>query len=426
IREIKPATVEVEPGIILDDLNQQLRSRQCQFPVDPVSGKLCTIGGMIATNAAGPHGVKYGSTKDHIESMTVVLANGDFATFSKDFTSNSSHVGSATTYIHSQLESLLFQNKEEILQRFPRVAKNSCGYNLIDAVKTGTLDILKLLTGSEGTLAVIVRATLRLFPIPRARVGAVAYFRDYSSTVEATLRGLETKPSAIEIMDRTYFLLGQGFSTATDALINPEASTMLYFEYEGESTEAIEPSVSKLADALKLCHAMRFSILNSTAELNKLLDLREAVSKKINLDETFGKSSFIEDVAVPIHNMPAYIVGLSRILQQYGIEFSIYGHAGSGNIHCGTFLDMNDPKQYSAIDRVAGEVNDLAISLGGTLSGEHGDGFIRTPFLERLYGPEVYQIFNQVKHIFDPANILNPGKIIGPQNTSILHDISFA
>ena len=145
----------------------------------------------------------------------------------------------------------------------------------------------------------------------------------------------------------------------------------------------------------------------------------------MNFEDSFGKSSFIEDVAVPVLNMPAYISGLSTILGRYGIEFSAYGHAGAGNIHCGTFVDLKNPRHFNVIDRVASEVTDLAISLGGTLSGEHGDGFVRTPFLERLYGHEVYELFKLVKETFDPGNIFNPGKIIGPQNATILHDVHF-
>ncbi|MBI4428165.1 MAG: FAD-binding oxidoreductase [Ignavibacteriales bacterium] len=422
IRGIRSSAVDVQPGVVLEDLNERLRLSQAYFPVDPVSGKLCTIGGMIATNAAGPHGVKYGSMKDHVESLRVVFADGTVADIDGKPPLANSHLAG----IFAVIETLLMPNKKRILRRFPNVAKNSSGYNLKDAVGGKTLDLRKLLVGSEGTLAVVVGARLKLSRLPQAHVGAVAHFSDYSSMVEATIRGLELHPSAIEVMDRTYFLLGEGFSPSTDALIDKKSTAMLYFEFEGDSEKDLEPALPRLTEVLKPCKPLSFSSLKSEEEMRNLFELREAVSKRLNLEDTFGKSSFIEDVAVPVHNMPLYIEELSRILSKFGIRFSIYGHAGSGNIHCGTFVDLKEPQQFRAIDRVAGEIADLAVSLGGTLSGEHGDGFVRTPFLERLYGTEVYALFGRVKEIFDPLNILNPGKIVGPQNISILHDISFA
>lgn len=417
------AGAEVEPGIILHDLNERLFADGRFFPVDPVSGKLCTIGGMISTNAAGPHGVKYGSMKDHVDSLTVVLSNGEIATISKTGFDDPSPRSEA---IQAQLAPLLLERRGLILERFPKVAKNSSGYNLYDAVKSGTLDFLKLLVGSEGTLAVVAGARLRTTAAPMVRLGAVAYFSDYASTVDATLRGLEIKPAALELMDKTYFTLGQGFSAATDVFIRLDAAAMLYFEFEGTTAEEARSSLSKLADALKGLKPLDFIVLENDAQRHNLFDLREAVSKKMNLEDTFGKTSFIEDVTVPVDKMPDYIAGLSAILGRYGIGFSAYGHAGTGNIHCGTFIDIKQNRHLSIIDAVASEVTDLTISLGGTLSGEHGDGFVRTPFLERLYGVEIYGLFKKVKEAFDPDNIFNPGKIIGPQNTSILHDINFS
>lgn len=425
-RAVTPTSADVEPGIVLDELNQQLRERDVHFPVDPVSGKLCTIGGMISTNAAGPHGVKYGSTKDHVESLRIVFADGNIADVTDEAGSNSHQQSEKLSGMRSQIEALLLPHREHILRRFPNVTKNSSGYNLKDAVSGKSLDLRKLLVGSEGTLAVIVGARLRLSRLPKARIGAVAYFSDYALTVQATLRALELLPCAIEIMDKTYFLLGRGFSPSTDSLIDSDATTMLYFEFEGESNEELHECTARLAESLKPYHPIRLTVLKDKDEQRDLLELREAVSKRMNLEETFGKSSFIEDVAVPVVTMPEYISRLSEILKRYGIEFSIYGHAGSGNIHCGTFVDLRNRRQYHSIDLVATEVAEVVASLGGTLSGEHGDGFVRTPFLERMYGPEVYGLFKYVKELFDPQNILNPGKIVGPQHTSILHDISFA
>lgn len=420
---VNAETVDIQPGIVLGELNKSLLPHRRMFPVDPASGSLCSVGGMISTNASGGHGVKYGSTKDHVEQLTVVLSNGELATLSTPVQETTNKHSAVLDKIRAEMEPLLRKNKELILQGFPRVAKNSCGYNLLDAVKTEPIDLRKIIVGSEGTLALVVGATLHTAEIPPFKIGALAYFRNYESTADATLMGLQSKPSAVEILDHTYFTMAKG---KDDGLLLDEAAAILYFEFEGHSVEALLGDVDRLRSDLSACQLLDFRILRTDEDRQKLWSLREEVSRMMNFDKTFGKTSFVEDVAVPILNLPAFIDGLRSILQQYNIRFSIYGHAGTGNVHCGTFVDLKNLDHYKNIDAIATDVSSLAISLGGTLSGEHGDGFIRTPFLERLYGPELYGIFKRVKDIFDPRAILNPGKIIGPQNTSILHDIDFA
>jgi FAD/FMN-containing dehydrogenase len=414
-----PSSVTVQPGLILQDLNQRLAANGRMFPVDPASAKLCTVGGMIATNAAGAHGLKYGATKDHIERLTVVLSNGDVAVIEQDRISASSE----SVEMFEQIGSLLRSHRELVEERYPRVAKNSSGYNLLDAIRGSGLDARKLLAGSEGTLGIVVEATLNHIPIPAYRAGVLAYFADYESTAHATVNAQALRPSAIEILDRTYFTLGRGASPSTDALLRDDALAMLYFEFEGNEERAVTQAAQELERLIQASPHLHVLPLALEEDRRLLWELRENVSRALNLDESLGKTSFIEDVAVPVQQLPVYLRSLTEILERYGIQFSMYGHAGTGNIHCAAFVDLRNLSHYRAIDRIASEVNDLAVSLGGTLSGEHGDGFVRTPFLERLYGAEVYWLFREVKRILDPRNIFNPGKIVGPQNTTILHDL---
>jgi FAD/FMN-containing dehydrogenase len=201
---------------------------------------------------------------------------------------------------------------------------------------------------------------------------------------------------------------------------------MLYFEFEGDRLPELQNQLERLDTTLAEFRPLKIIQLKTDEEREAFWNLREEISKRMNFSETFGKASFIEDIAVPILRLPEYIRGLREILSRFNIRFSAYGHAGAGNIHCAAFVDLHNPDHYRAIDLIATEVNELAISLGGTLSGEHGDGYVRTPFLERLYGSEVYRLFEEVKKVFDPQHILNPGKIIGKQNTTILHDLALA
>ncbi len=418
-------TVTVQPGVILSNLNASLRQHDRFFPIDPASASLCTLGGMIATNAAGAHGIKYGATKDYVRELKVVLANGESTRISKA-ADEDAKAFPAYSSIVGTLAPLLQENKKLIRERFPSVPKNSSGYNLLGAVSGKKADFVRLLTGSEGTLAVTVEATLDLAPVPKHRVGALVYLESYEKTADATMLGLELNPVAIEILDKTYMSLAKGISPELDSLILENAKALLYFEFEGDSLYDLTHEVVRLNRTVSLSLPLKFVPLTTEEEILRIWKLREEASKIINMVKAKGKTSFIEDVAVPVARLAEYLKGLNHILSSAGIEFSAYGHAGTGNVHCASFIDLNNPEHYKMVDTIASEVYDLAIGLGGTLSGEHGDGFVRTPFLERLYGPEIYELFRTVKKTFDPQNILNPGKIIGPQNVSILHDLALS
>ncbi|HWP81613.1 MAG TPA: FAD-binding oxidoreductase [Bacteroidota bacterium] len=413
-------SVTVHPGIVLNSLNNVLASDNLHFPIDPASAAHCTIGGMIGTNAAGAHGLKYGATKDHIQSLRVVLSNGDEVTIGEP--QSTGNVSSP--FFRTAMEEVVLRLKEmkaQIDRRWPKVQKNSSGYNVYDVVKTDPPDFRKLIVGSEGTLAVVLEATLKVQPRPKAEGGLLVYFNDYETTVDATVAGLSTSPAAIELLDRTYFLFG-----GDNPLVDASAETMLYYEFEGESEDEVKSRLTDLQQLLLPLRPKRMTMLGTENQRSNLWNLRESVSESMNLKQGTNKASFIEDVTVPLPRFAEYVRGLRKILQNHGIEYSLYGHAGAGNIHCAPFVDLHNLDHYRAIDLIANEINELAVQLGGTLSGEHGDGFVRTPFLERLYGSDIYSLFGAIKNAFDPRNILNPGKIIGPQNVSILHDLALA
>ncbi|MBI2619808.1 MAG: FAD-binding oxidoreductase [Ignavibacteriales bacterium] len=422
IFDITPDSVRVEPGVVLAALNEKLDATDRFFPIDPASGNRCTIGGMIGTNAAGAHGIKYGAMKQTVKELKVVLSTGEIAILG-EADSPAPSAGPFYDSIVSELTPLLSGNRDLIHQRYPDVLKNSSGYNLHDALTATGIDFRKILIGSEGTLGIVVESSLRISPRPAHRTGALAYFDTEEKAVDATILGLEHDPSAIEILDDTYVSLVKGMHPEFDALILDGARAMLYFEFEGDSPDDLSRSLMQLNRSLTLTPPMKFMPLVKKEELRTVWRLREEASSIINSQKSRGKTSFVEDVAVPLRSLPAYVRGLTDILRRNGIGFSIYGHAGVGNIHCATFVDLKNLEHYKVVDRIASEVYALARSLGGTHSGEHGDGLIRTPFLEDLYGPEIYALFGKVKDAFDPRGILNPGKIIGQQSASILHDL---
>jgi len=430
IVEVNPENnwVRVEPGVLLDDLNRNLSRVGKLFPPDPASSSQCVVGGMIGTNAAGVHGLKYGATKDCVLSMTVVLSDGQTIEISggselQRFNhQDDSHKDGRR--LNGTLEKLLLDKRELIISHFPKVRKNSSGYNLLDAVGTDRVDLIKLLVGSEGTLGIVVGAKLKITDVPKARASGLAYFRDHELMTEAVLASLELKPVAVELMDKTLLDLARGRSPLVEQFIEGNAQAILLFEFEGETAEEAQGRLEELRQLLLERLRLAFTFRVNPENLGSLWEMRKAATHILEEMQTdTKKASFIEDVTVPIEVFPEYTRKLASILRSRGISYSIYGHAGVGNIHCEPFLDLRKPEHRALLDVVAGEVFDLAISVGGTLSGEHGDGYVRTPFLERLYGREVYNLFRSVKEIFDPRGILNPGKIVAPQGTTIAHDL---
>jgi FAD/FMN-containing dehydrogenase len=422
--ETNSATVQA--GCILNDINVLLQPRGKSYPIDPQSAKLCTIGGNIATNAAGAHGLHYGATKDQITKLSLVLSNGDVA---EVFPLESSNIlTNEGMEIFSGAKNILQSHQTLIERKKPRVTKISSGYNVYEALSNKNFNAVRLLCGSEGTLAIVTEAELRLHPIPATKVAAAAYFPTYEATAKATQIALEFSPAAIELLDKSYADAGKGMSETIDRFIDGDFQTMLLIEFEGELKEQLTFSAEALHAVLQK-HSLlsRWILLENDNERKEAWRLREEVSARLNTRlSALRKISTIEDGIVPVQNLPAYMKGLKRILDTHAIPFTLYGHAGSGNIHCSMFVEIETDEGRTKLEIVTREVFDLITQLDGSLTGEHGDGFVRTPFLKQAFGDEMYALFEEIKNCFDPDNILNPQKIIGKQDGLFLHDIKYS
>ena len=418
--------VTAEAGCILNDVSTLLQPLGKFYPIDPQSAKLCTVGGTVATNAAGARGLRYGSTKNQIKSLTVVLSNGDAAVINPNEEENRLTPEARNRF--SQVKDILLHHQRVIDLHKPSVEKYSSGYNIFESLRHDRLDATRLICGSEGTLAVVTEVTLNILPLPKAAVAAAAYFRSYEDTAEATQIARSFSPAAIELLDKSYTDVGKGLSAVSDRFIDRDFQTMLLIEFESDDTDSARHQAESLRSALQ--HAgilLDWISLNTEAERQSLWMVRETVSEMINHSRSHEhKISTVEDGAVPLRNLPAYITGLKKILDAHSITFTVYGHAGMGHIHCSTFGEVTTESGRKRIEDATQEVFDLIIKLDGILSAEHGDGFVRTPFLQRACGPEIYGIFQKMKETLDPQNILNPQKIIGRQDGVFLHDINYA
>ena len=410
-------TARVQPGVVLNDLNKALSPHRLMFGPDPSSGKQCVIGGMIGTNAAGAHTVKYGATKDNIGGLKIVKADGNVVDI---LPGNDGELA-------RQVKDLLTPYRDQISKRWPSSPKNSCGYNLADTMRGEAIDLTRLLCGSEGTLGITVEATLKLVTSPVERKSLIAYFPSYEACAVAANESLQFTPAAVEMLDKTFASAAMGLDPQTDELLGEDFVSILIFEFEEEDRGLCDDKIARLSEHLtKLRLPGKIILPRDAREAAKLWRVRKEASAIFYKIERPGKkTSFVEDVAVPVDRLSDYLSGAQRIFMNHDVRFALYGHAGSGNTHAIVLLDLKNKQHIERIDPIARDVYDLAMSLGGTLSGEHGDGLLRTPFLSKLYGEEIYSLFGEVKKIFDPNGILNPGKIIGEQGVSIVHDLRY-
>ena len=370
------------------ELNDAAKPYGLRLPPDPSSGAFATSGGMVATNAAGARTVRYGSIRGWVEAMEVVAADGTVRTVRRG-------MGNGETF------ALTADSRRLIADRFPQTRKNSSGYALDRFAASG--DEVDLLVGSEGTLAIVTAVHWRLDPIPPDVAGAALGFADLESMTEAVPYLVSLKPSALELLDQSLLQF------VPDA---PKVACLLLVEFERESAAAARGVVGDAVRGLKQSVSHVETAVNR-AGLEKLWSVRREASPALaRLPPTQRSLQLIEDGCVPLGALGVYVAGLRSAADRRGIPVAIFGHAGDGHVHVNTLPDTTRDGWREALRGLFDEVTDLLIRLGGVPSGEHGVGRLRAGILERFYGPEVMQLFRDVKHAYDPLSIFNPGVII--------------
>lgn len=399
-------TIFTQPGATLHELNAACAPEALFFPVDPSSGARCSIGGMLANNSAGSHSVRYGATRQWVQALEVVLADGERVWFER---------GRAVEHpvaraLLERVDAEISPHRDGIEAAWPRVRKNSSGYALREYLETG--DTVDLIVGSEGTLALIVGATLRLAPVPAYRGLALIEFTGLDAAGEAILQLLPERPATCEMLDRTFLeIVRQGGGDQSYPLrLGLEA--VLLVEMEGGSLEEVEEGLRRVERAVE-GRAATVSLALEPDRQARFWDIRHAASPIIAARAGQRVSmQFIEDGVVPVENLPRYVRALREILERNGLPAVIFGHAGDGNLHVNPLVDVGAAGWERTLERVLEEVADAVRALGGTLSGEHGDGRLRAPLLERVWGADLVARFRAVKDAFDPLGILNPGVIL--------------
>jgi FAD/FMN-containing dehydrogenase/Fe-S oxidoreductase len=426
--DLQGRKVTVEPGIVLSELNHFLKSHGLFFPPDPSTKDHCTIGGMIANNSSGPMSVKYGTTRAYVESVEVVLANGEIMV-TGPFPPGEprGREGSRERHIYGEILRILESYKDAMARERPFCTKDSSGYHLWGVMCCdGSVDLTPLIVGSEGTLGIVTKATLRLMPILPSRLSGLVYFEDVSTVGEATQLILQYGPSMVEIMERRILELARERFPSLKPHIPDGTEAILVVEIEGERECDLESPFHEMGERLvEEGLAREVRIAQSPQEAALFAKMRSISGPILNTMRGSRKPrAFIEDPAVHPSRLPEYIRGLREIFQKYGVEAAIYGHAGDGNLHSMVMIDLSEPEAVALMEAISREVYDLVLRLKGTISGEHGDGRLRSQFLPKQY-PELYGAFVEIKRAFDPENIFNPGMIVGAEEGLLTKDLRF-
>lgn len=407
--------VTCQAGVVLERLNAGLAKLGWQFGPDPASGTRASIGGIVANNSTGAHSIKYGYVEAHVESMKVVLASGEVATLKAVPAGQIDKLRNASdraSQLAVAIHDLLACQQQAIANRWPRSQRNRSGYNLHRATQDGQVNPHRLVCGSEGTLAVIGEVTLRLVRRPKVKALVQLHFATLDDMARAAAAVYNLKPAACELMDATLAgIARKAYRHFAQALPPTDVAASLIVEYDGDTLDEVKEKLAQVPRAIDW--AVKWNEVIDPAEQKMIWSARKAaVPLLFRMPGKKQPVPFIEDVAVPVEKFPDYIHGLNAILERYGTPVCYFAHAGHGECHTRPYLDLHDPAEVDKMCSIAKETYQLVWSLGGTISGEHGEGLSRVAYIQQQYGP-LYDLMRQVKTIFDPAGTLNPGKIIG-------------
>lgn len=414
VLEVGLDTVRVQPGVVHRDLNEQLARVGRQFAPDPASGAQCTIGGMLANNASGARALKHGYTRDHVAALRVVWDTGQ-----ADWVSQEARLDgprSRKQEIVQGLTETLERHADLLDACQPRTPFNRCGYLVQDVLASDRINLARLLVGSEGTLALFTEAILRTVPLPRGRAVLLLGLASLEAALQATQLALASHPAACELVDRRLLTLARGNDPEISALIPPGVETVLLIEYESETPEGARQAVAELRARLQRAPESPLVLVSASepADIARVWRIRDlALPSLYGLKGDAQPIAFVEDVGVPPLELATYLRRVQEILQQHETTASFLVHAATGQVHTRPFLDLRKPEDAAKLWALAEDVHGLALELGGTVSTQHGTGLARTPWVARQYG-RLYPVFREIKTLFDPRRIFNPGKIVGP------------
>jgi FAD/FMN-containing dehydrogenase/Fe-S oxidoreductase len=417
----------VEPGIVLDELNSQLAALGLRFAPDISTASRATIGGMMANNSSGARSVLYGKTIDHVLEQVVMLSDGSIAHFREIPREEIPAGESLESRCYRTVLRLTSQHAAEIAQRYPKVLRRVGGYNLDEFTDPAKrVNLAKIMVGSEGTLGIVLEAKLRLVPLPKAKAVMVIEFAHLLEALSATPLILRHSPSAVEVMDKAILdntRQNAALDRIRESFIEGDPGATLCVEFYADQKERLAPRLQALEQDLRANNfGYRYRIETDPAAQAQIWSLREAALGLSMAMKTDAKSiPFVEDTAVAPERLSEYIARFLEILRTHETTAGIYAHASVGCLHVRPVIDLKTESGVRKFEAIANDVAELVLEFGGALSGEHGDGLVRSPFLQKMFGSAIYEAFREIKQTFDPEGVFNPGKIVdAPPMTSNL------
>ena len=422
--------VRVQPGLVRDELNEEMAKYRLHFAPDPATSSRANVGGMVGNNSSGTKSILYGKTVDHVLEAKVLLADGTellLKELSPEAFDEKARQKDREGEIYRNIQETIQQNREEIKKRFPKVMRRVGGYNLDEFVYTDRWNLAKLITGSEGTLAVTLDVKINLEPLPKFKSVVVVHFADLLEAIRAVQPMLPYKPSAIEIIDRTVLhLSAENLTTKQHChFIEGDPAAILIVEFYADTLEGVmERPHNMIQDLKKMNFGYAYPLFPSGKAYDDVWHLRrKGLGLMMGIKGEKKALSFIEDAAIPTEVLPEYIDAVLKICARHNTEVSMYAHASVGVIHVQPLLDLRQQEDIENLKHITDETFELVVKYGGSWSGEHGDGLVRSAYNERFFGPQVYQALRRVKKLFDPENIMNPGKIVDAQ--TIEHNLRY-
>ena len=425
-------TARVQPGVVQDDLNRAAAEHDLLFAPDTSTSNRATLGGMIGNNSCGSRSARYGMTIDHVDALDVVLADGSrahFAAVPADDVMRRARGDTLEASLYREIPRLVAASDAAIRTGFPPHWRRSGGYRLERMLpERGDFDLSKLVIGSEGTLAIVVGATVKLVPRPRAVCGLAGHFTSVAAALDAVGDAIDADAGAIELVDRLILDLARrspvhGHLART---LEGEPGALLWVEFHGNSPGEVASDADLLMARWRAGgHAYAVMRATTRQELARFRDLRRAGLGLLTAAGTGRERSlaFVEDTAVDPRRLGEYTARFSAILERHGLRAGFYGHASAGCLHIRPFMDLGRPGEVDRMRAVADEVCALVVEFGGMNSSEHGDGLVRSEFNRRLFGDALYETMRAVKAAFDPHGRLNPGKKVdSPRMTEHLRE----
>ncbi|HSI78701.1 MAG TPA: FAD-binding oxidoreductase, partial [Lunatimonas sp.] len=422
--------VRVQPGKVRDVLNDELAPMGLHFAVDPATSSRANVGGMAGNNSSGTKSILYGKTVDHILEARVLLVDGTELLLTKlrpEEYAKKTQQNNREGEIYREFQDIIDRNKALIEEKFPKVMRRVGGYNLDEFIYTEQWNLAKLITGSEGTLATTLELKINLEPLPQYKSVCVIHFSDLLEAIGSVTPILQYNPSAVEILDKIVVDLSrENLTTKRHChFITGNPAAILIVEFYGITLEDVmERPMNMIKELQEKGLGYAYPLFPQGEEYEDVwLVRKKGLGLMLGIKGNKKPLPFIEDAAIPTDKLKEYIDRTLQICKKHGADVSMYAHVSVGVIHVRPILDLRQAEDIERLKNIAEDTFNLVLEYGGSWSGEHGDGLVRSAFNERFFGKELYRAFVRVKQLFDPENLMNPGKIVEAQ--TIEHNLRY-